>query len=411
MTAMTQRITPHLMARLNSRPMLSASVSIAVALSLAYYAQREWLPSLGLQTLWSPYFFAPMGWLAAAGVATYWYRRTPAAPLSEDTAVDQRTILVIAALLGVFLVSLQFIVGMFSNFGHSPYAHSPRWLAINFLFAGAPLVASEVSRTVLLRIGRRYGLTLALIATSVGFAALQFGQGQFMKDGFGAQAEFWGASFIPAAAMGLLAGFFALYGGWRAAIFVSAPLVAFTYFSPILPSAEWPILALVGVAGPAMGLWIAESMFESPAESADEEQGGIRLPSVAWVLTAVMGLVIFWFSFGFFGYLPAFVPSHSMEPLIQQGDIVLTRNIEPADVKVGDIILYEMANRQRVLHRVMEIGKSESGARYFIFKGDNNGAEDGFPVTDEQIKSRYLLRVPKLGWLPIKFQSALMELK
>lgn len=408
---MTQRIAPRLTARLNSRPLLTATSSVLLALAGAYLLQREWLPSLGLQTLWSPYFLAPMGWLIAAGVAAYWVRRIPADAATETTTVDQRTVLVIAALLGLFLVSLQVIVGMFSNFGQSPYAHAPRWLAINTLFAGAPLLASELSRTVLLRIGKRYGLTLALIGTSLGFAALQFGQQQFMKDGFTAQAEFWGASFIPAAAMGLLAGFFALYGGWRAAIFVTAPLIAFTYFSPILPAAEWPILALVGVAGPAMGLWIAESMFESGAEEAEEESGFFRLPSVAWVMTAVGGLIIFWFSFGFFGYLPAFVPSHSMEPLIRQGDIVLTRNIEPDDIKVGDIILYEMPNRQRVLHRVVSINKGEEGNRFFTFKGDNNSAEDGFPVTDEQIKARYLARVPKVGWLPIKFQQGLMKLK
>ncbi|MGE3844841.1 MAG: signal peptidase I [Vicinamibacterales bacterium] len=391
--------------------MLFASVSVLAAVCLAYYSQREFLPSLGLRTLWSPYFFAPMGWLAAAAVAGYWVRRIPATAVNEDSETDLRTILAISLVLGFFIVSLHFITGMLAGFGQSPYAHSPRWLATNLLFAGAPLLASEMSRTVLLRIGRRYGLTLALIGTSLGFAAIQFGESQFTRDGFVAQAEFWGASFIPAAAMGLLAGFFALYGGWRAALFVSAPLVAFTYFSPILPAAEWPILALVGVAGPAMGLWIAESMFETDKSEPETEQGWLRTPSVAWVLTAVMGLVIFWFSFGFFGYLPAFVPSHSMEPLIQQGDIVLTKDIKPEDIQVGDIILYEMPNRQRVLHRVMEIGTSETGSRYFIFKGDNNATEDGFPVTDDQIKSRYLFRVPKLGWIPIKFQSALMELK
>ncbi len=187
-------------------------------------------------------------------------------------------------------------------------------------------------------------------------------------------------------------------------------MTLFTYWSPFLPATEWPILALAGVAGPAVGLWIAESLFE-PVEEVDESPGSFRLPSVTWVLTAVMGLVIFWFSFGFFGYLPAFVPSHSMEPNIHQGDIVLTKNISPDNVRVGDIILYTAPNKQRILHRVIDIKAGENGQRTFIFKGDNNNTSDLYPVKDEQIRSRYLRRVPKAGWLPIKFNQLLGQVR
>jgi len=52
-------------------------------------------------------------------------------------------VLGIAALVGLFLVALQVLVGMFANFGTSPFAHSPRWLLINLFFAGSTLAAVE----------------------------------------------------------------------------------------------------------------------------------------------------------------------------------------------------------------------------------------------------------------------------
>ena len=66
--------------------------------------------------------------------------------------------------------------------------------------------------------------------------------------------EFWGAQFLPVVCLGLVAGFFALYGGAPAAVLVTAPSVVFLYYSSFLPVAAWTILALVGVAAPAIGL-------------------------------------------------------------------------------------------------------------------------------------------------------------
>ena len=88
--------------------------------------------------------------------------------------------------------------------GRTPFDHSPRWLLTNAFFAGCPLLAIECARAAILRVGRRYSLTLALVGSSLGLAAIQFGINQFTQDGFKVQAQFWGASFIPLAALGLL---------------------------------------------------------------------------------------------------------------------------------------------------------------------------------------------------------------
>lgn len=389
---------------LTALPATAGVGAVVLLLVFANWWQFEFFPGK-VQSLWGPYFFALLGWFAAAGTGIYYLRQIPAPPAEHD--VDEKTTLVIAGLVGLFLVALQVIVGIFTAFGISPYAHSIKYLALNTILAAAPLLATEAARTLILRQFGEKRLTLTLLATTIGLAAVQIAAHRFTEDTFKLQAEFWGRTFIPLAATGLLAGFFAIYGGLRGALLISAPLTAFVYYSPALPVAPWTALALAGVAGPAIGLWIAEGLFGDGEEVAESEQGFFKLPSVAWVLTAIMGLVIFWFSFGFFGFKPSFVPSHSMEPLINQGDVVFVGPTDADAVKVGDIILYRMADGHEILHRVIEIQYTDAGTRRFVMKGDNNNSSDIYPVEEDQIKARYLGKVPKLGWVAIKFNQAI----
>ena len=131
----------------------------------------------------------------------------------------------------------------------------------------------------------------------------------------------------------------------------------------------------------------------------------LRAPSTAWVLTASASLAILWFTFGFFGVKPSFIPSHSMEPTINPGSIVITRDIDAADVKVGDIVMYQRG-RLHVLHRVVQ--KLPDGT--FIFKGDNNNTPDPDPVQPKQIEGRLLVDVPYIGWLPLRASQAIQAL-
>ena len=399
----TEPVLARLPARLKDRRLVTPLV-VAAAMLAAYWWAREAVPGFGLRTLWAPYFLGPMGWVAAAAVIFAVYRHTPA-PAVEGVAPPPRLVLGTALLVGVFLVSAQVILGMLTNFGSSPFAHTPRWLAMNFLFAGAPLVAMELARATVLRTAPRArgGLMGALVASTVVLVALKYSSVQLTEGGTAARVEFWGSVFLPAAALGLLAGFFAVYGGVRAALLVVAPGVLFTYYSPFLPVAAWPMVALVGVGGPAIGLWVASSMFVEEEEAVEDDRS--HLPAVSWLITTIACLSIFWFSFGFFGYQPTFIPSHSMEPTINQGDVVLLHSVDPADVQVGDVIAYRLGSGQRVLHRVVEIITGESGEREFITQGDANPAPDLKPVAGEQIEGRYVLRVPKIGWVPLKFHQ------
>jgi signal peptidase len=67
-----------------------------------------------------------------------------------------------------------------------------------------------------------------------------------------------------------------------------------------------------------------------------------------------------------------------MEPLIKVGDVVISQEVKPEDVKEGDVIsFYDPSSSGSVIltHRVIDIYE-ENGVRYAITAGDNNANSD-----------------------------------
>jgi len=82
-------------------------------------------------------------------------------------------------------------------------------------------------------------------------------------------------------------------------------------------------------------------------------------------------------------------PGHSMYPTIMANENILVTPIDPAAVRMGDIILYR-TNGSLIAHRVTLINKMNNDAIHtypdwsFILKGDASATYDE-PVKDEQI--------------------------
>ena len=116
------------------------------------------------------------------------------------------------------------------------------------------------------------------------------------------------------------------------------------------------------------------------------------------------------------------VPTGSMTPTINEGDVVLVDNIEAlgfikefnaADVKNGDIIIYKSSNpvenTDSIIHRVVAINESD-GRKYFTLKGDANRAADDEKVYPDNITGKVItwggnpIKMP-LGWLINRFNT------
>lgn len=102
-----------------------------------------------------------------------------------------------------------------------------------------------------------------------------------------------------------------------------------------------------------------------------------------------------------FGHAVYRVSSASMVPSLKVGDIILCRDCDPMELKVGDIITYngttgEFAGK-KVTHRVVKEPylNNENDKYYLVTKGDDNPVDDT-PIAVSQVTGKFVKKVELL---------------
>lgn len=109
----------------------------------------------------------------------------------------------------------------------------------------------------------------------------------------------------------------------------------------------------------------------------------------------------------FGGYCPLIVLTDSMLPEISSGDLIICQEIDPADVKVGDVIsFFDPASKTGsvVTHRVIEIVEKD-GVIKWRTRGDNNNTEDRELVSYDDLVGVYRSRIAGAGNVAMFLQS------
>ena len=98
------------------------------------------------------------------------------------------------------------------------------------------------------------------------------------------------------------------------------------------------------------------------------------------------------------------VLSGSMEPEYPTGSLIVVKEIEPSELKEGDVITFRLNANTTATHRIVEI-ISEGNNLKFRTKGDANEEADGSPVSEEYVVGTPFLTFPEAGYTANKLQS------
>lgn len=98
------------------------------------------------------------------------------------------------------------------------------------------------------------------------------------------------------------------------------------------------------------------------------------------------------------------VLSGSMEPEYPTGSLIAVKEIEPSELKEGDVITFRLNANTTATHRIVDV-ISEGGSLKFRTKGDANEDEDGSAVLAENVIGMPFLTVPDAGYKASKLQS------
>ncbi len=108
-------------------------------------------------------------------------------------------------------------------------------------------------------------------------------------------------------------------------------------------------------------------------------------------------------------FMPVF--GTSMEPVLHTGNLITIKEKSPAEVEVGDIVVYNVPSAIQdyynyppvVAHRVIEVRDTEFGIAWRT-KGDNSG-EDPFTVRANDLRGTVNHQIPFLGFPFLFLQS------
>lgn len=98
------------------------------------------------------------------------------------------------------------------------------------------------------------------------------------------------------------------------------------------------------------------------------------------------------------GYNFFSVLSGSMQPLMEAGDLIVTRNVNAEELRIEDVITYRVDEGFLVTHRIVDIAY-KNGKLFFKTKGDANKYPDKKPVLSEQLVGTFVFKIPNLGYV------------
>ena len=334
----------------------------------------------------SVYVIQPGVWL---GLATLCLNLNPGLLKTRGRA------LLAGAAAGLFHVSVFALAGLVYGFGYSTFAHGPIAIISNLVYLGSMLCALECARAYLLREWQARagpGLSCRDDADGARDDSLRPARGRPRRRA--ARVRDRGRALLPATAESALATLLALAGGPWAALAYRGVVHVSEWMSPLQPDLTWLLAVLAGTLAPGLALLAVHSMVETPEVEASDRRS---VPSWAIVFSLTIAAVI-WLNTGLLGVRPALVSGVSMAPHLVLGDIVVTREVDPATLRSGDIIRFR-SGEVPVLHRITAIERAPEGL-VFTTQGDNNNLPDG-PVPEALVEGKVILTIPKLGLLPI----------
>lgn len=312
-------------------------------------------------------------------------------------------------LLGGFQVSLLILIGLFAGFGKSPYSFTPAALLFNIFYVAMFLLGTELSRTYLIKQGSQKRGYITFVITLVTFLYVLIRiQPSYLSlltlSNPTMLLEFLGGTILPAIAINLLASYLAYLGGATASLSYIGTLLAFEWFSPILPNPHWTLLALVGTIAPAIG-YILLQKTENPQRT---RRHRATSSEHSWTAVSIFSVLLVFFSFGYLGVTPTVIYSGSMQPTLQVGDIALIQHTSIEHLKQGDIIQFR-ENGVTMVHRIISI-TTDNQQTIITTKGDANNVPDPDPIAPNQILGKALITIPQLGWIQIFLKNTFKDL-
>lgn len=258
-------------------------------------------------------------------------------------------------LITVLLYSLLYLLsGLLTGFGKNPYSSTIRGLIINFYAIGIPIFCKEYIRYKLINnvYKKDKKLIFVLIVLVFSIPSINFISLQNSSNIYYLFKQIC-YNLIPDFIKNILFTFLVMHTDFWAPFLYEILYYLIIWLSPILPDSPWVLEAIIDSIFPIILLIYVRYFIQKKDKFNLHTISKPINPS--GIIPLTIGLVtVIWFALGIFPIKPVGIATGSMEPQIHIGDLAIIKKCTANDVKLNDIIEYQL-DGYTVIHRVIEI--------------------------------------------------------
>ena len=299
-------------------------------------------------------------------------------------------------LIAILLYSLVYLLsGLLIGFGKNPYSTTIRGIIINFFVTGLVVFCREYIRYLLINDNTKKDKKIFFILIIIVFSLIDFNISSLSKSlNFYYFFKQIFHDLMPVVIKNILYTYLEMYTDFVPAFIYEIVYDFILWVSPVLPKAPWVLEAILNSIFPFILLLYCRYYIQKKDRFHLNSVNNASSPS-GLVPFAIALVLVIWFALGIFPVKPVGIATSSMYPNLKAGDLVFIKKCTANDVKISDIIEYQM-DGYTVIHRIKEIYQN-NGEFFFITKGDNNDEEDSLPVREDQLIGKAIFKIPYLA--------------
>lgn len=354
--------------------LLSVSVSFLVILFLALF-----LP-VKSSRVWAALILVP-----AALIAYFVIKKR------SILSINKRQVLLLMIVIGALWVTLLYLSGI--HFGFSRTG-TPFGAQVAFLYI-LPITLSIISIEIIRGILRaQEDKTVDIICYFMCIVAdVLIASNLHSITSFNKFMDVVGLTLLPAVTANLLYHFISKRFGALPVISYRLIIALYPMLFSIVPITPDAIVSLGNLILPLLVYAFISALFEKKKRTHKKTSvvSYISIGAACAVMISIVMIISCQFSIG-----ALVIGSASMTGELNTGDVAIYERYEDQIVQEGDVLVFSVGN-SRIIHRVIDIEYTDSGARYFT-KGDaNDEADIGF-ITDEDIIGVVSFKIAYVGY-------------
>jgi signal peptidase len=334
------------------------------------------------------YIVNPLIWIVIAVVGHFSFRNRQR---REFNLKD--TILSITTILSLVYVIIYYSLGVIVGYTNNPYSTTISGIIINLFSIWLVTCLKEYIRYRLMYINiKKYKkiyyavILLVFVASDLNFLnIIEFTN--FL--------DLWAKELIIPITINLFMIYLSYIGGYKPLLVGRTITLIPSLLFDIIPDYDWPVIMIFNISYCLITYLILQYVLGQGEKDIPKHLIQTLEPR-RWITGFILILLVMAFVFGFFPIKPVAILSGSMKPIINPGDMVIIKKCDITDIKIGDIVQYQV-NNYTVVHRVVSIDY-DYGQTSLIMKGDANKNVDKEPITSEQVIGKLQYNIPYLGY-------------